>query len=283
MRIPGGFALVNGDGAAGLRSLPAGKVKLVYGSPPYPNAVRDYGVWSSDTYLDFMAPFIDGAMSALSADGFLVLSLKACRDPAQGKHRRSTRSLVVERLACELVDRWGLSCVDIEIWVKQNPVPTGLRCAALDAYEQVLWFSRASRWEVHLDRIRQPYALSSLKTYQTTTYKPRSNGLTYIRHDKTIAPNDRGAMARNVVVGPVASGRSGHQARQPGYLAQRYILACTDEHDVVVDPWAGSGTTGIEALLYGRRFVGFETSRESALGARERLSEARRNRGGATQ
>lgn len=280
MQIPTGFALLNSDGAAGLQSLPQGTVKLVYGSPPYPNAVRDYGVWPSDMFVNFMAPFIDGAISALSADGFLVLSLKACRDAAHGKYSCSTRSLVVEHLACLLVDRWGFNCVDIEIWVKQNPVPTGLRCAALDAYEQILWFSKASRWEVHLDRIRRPYALSSLKTYQTATYKPRTNGLTYVRHDKTIAPNDRGAMAKNVLVGPVASGRSGHQARQPGYLAQRYILACTNEHDVVVDPWAGSGTTGIEALLQGRRFVGFETSRESALGARDRLSEAWRNMGG---
>ena len=133
------------DGAAGLRSLPDKSVKLIYGSPPYPNAERNYGVWRSDEYIDKMAPFIDAAKDKLTDDGFLVINVKANREKATSK-ASTKRSLVVEKLAILLEERWGFSCVDIEIWVKDNPVPTGLRVACQDAYEQNLWFSKNPKW-----------------------------------------------------------------------------------------------------------------------------------------
>ena len=48
----------------------------------------------------------------------------------------TTRSLVIEKLAIMMEEHWGLHCVDIEVWVKENPVTTGLREACQDAYEQ---------------------------------------------------------------------------------------------------------------------------------------------------
>ena len=41
-------------------------------------------------------------------------------------------------------------------------------------------------------------------------------------------------------------------------LPEKYIKAVTDEGDLVVDPWLGSGTTGAVALKLGRRFAGFD-------------------------
>ena len=49
---------------------------------------------------------------------------------------------------------------------------------------------------------------------------------------------------------------------QPLYLPEKYIKACTKPGDLVVDPWVGSGTTGIAALQLGRRFVGFDIFQE---------------------
>ena len=40
------------DGAKGLMALPDKSVKLIYGSPPYPNADRNYGNWTSDEYIN---------------------------------------------------------------------------------------------------------------------------------------------------------------------------------------------------------------------------------------
>jgi DNA modification methylase len=49
-----------------------------------------------------------------------------------------------------------------------------------------------------------------------------------------------------------------HQATQPIYLPDKYIKATTEEGDLVVDPWMGSGTTGFAALSLKRKFIGFD-------------------------
>lgn len=263
------------DGALGmLQMLEDKSVKLIYGSPPYPNADRNYGNWSAKDYIKKMTPFIDAAVQKLRDDGFLVLNIKANRDKANGVN--TCRSLVVEKLAILLEEKWGLYCVDIEIWLKDNPVPTGLRVACQDAYEQILWFAVSPKWKINLDAIRRPYSEESIKTYANNTYKPRGNGLSYVRKEKTITPNEIGALPLNIVRGAV-SGRQGiHQAVQPRYLPEKYIKACTSLDDIVVDPWLGSGTTGVEAVAQRRRFYGFDVNEEYVSIAEIAITESHR-------
>lgn len=260
------------DGAQGMLSLPAESAKLVYGSPPYPNADRNYGVWRTDEYIKKISPFIDGAIHVLQKDGFLVINVKANREKGTSK-MSSRRSLVVEQLAILLETNWKLYCVDIEIWVKGNPVPTGLRCACQDAYEQNLWFSKAPKWNIDLDSIRRPYMAHSIETYKGYEYKPRGNGLGYVRKNKSIHPNPNGALPLNVITGGVSCVKGTHQAVQPLYLPEKYIKSVTMPNDLIVDPWMGSGTTGIAALKLGRRFIGFDILDEYVKIARERLDD----------
>lgn len=76
------------DGSQGMLQLPEKTVKLVYGSPPYPNAKRNYGIWSSTEYIDRIAPFIDGAIHCLRPDGFLIINVKANRKNRAQMHLR---------------------------------------------------------------------------------------------------------------------------------------------------------------------------------------------------
>ena len=252
-----GFAVACCDGAQGMRQLPDKSIKLIYGSPPYPNAERDYGIWKSSEYVQRISPFLDASVLKLRDDGFLVINVKSTREKATAT-MASKRSLVVERLAILLEEQWGLHCVDIEIWIKENPAPTGLRVACQDAYEQNLWFSKAPKWIINLDAIRRPYESHSVKTYGEYEYKPRSNGNTYVRKNKTIQPNPLGALPKNIISGGVSSKVGDHQATQPPYLPDKYIKATTVDGDLVVDPWMGSGTTGVVALLLKRKFIGFD-------------------------
>lgn len=274
-----GFAVECMDGARGMLELPDRSIKLVYGSPPYPNAKREYGVWRSSEYIDRMSPFIEAAVRKLREDGFLVINVKANREEAT-KEKASQRSLVIEKLAIKLEEDWGLHCVDIEIWVKENPVPTGLRVACQDAYEQNLWFSVAPKWNINLDEIRRPYESHSVKTYEEYEYKPRSNGNTYVRKNKRIQPNPKGALPRNVISGSVSARVGKHQATQPLYLPEKYIKATTQKGELVVDPWLGSGTTGYVAAKLGRRFAGFDVIDAYVLEAREWIAGTYREVGG---
>ena len=268
-----GFAVACMDGAEGMLALPDKSIKLVYGSPPYPNAERDYGIWKSSEYIDKMRPFIDAALLKLRDDGFLVINVKANREKATSK-RASKRSLVIEKLAIMLEEEWGLHCVDIEIWVKENPAPTGLRVACQDAYEQNLWFSVSPKWSIDIDAIRRPYESHSVKTYEGYEYKPRANGNTYVRKAKRIQPNPNGALPKNIITGAVSARIGNHQATQPLYLPEKYIKATTEPGDLVVDPWLGSGTTGYVAAKLGRRFVGFDLIEDYVNEARTWINEA---------
>jgi len=272
-----GFATACSDGAAGMLALPNKSIKLVYGSPPYPNAERDYGVWRADDYIAKMTPFIDAAAVKLRDDGFIVINVKANREKATSRIS-SKRSFIVEKLAILMEEQWGFSCVDIEIWVKENPAPTGLRVACQDSYEQNLWFSKAPKWSINLDAIRRPYASHSVKTYSEYEYKPRSNGLTYVRKNKRIEPHPIGALPKNIISGGVSARIGDHQATQPLYLPDKYIKATTGKGDLVVDPWMGTGTTGVAAILLDRRFAGFDVVQSYVDTAERTLRELEMNR-----
>lgn len=264
------------DGALGLETLADNSVKLIYGSPPYPNVSRNYGKWKSSEYISKMAPFIDAAVKKLRPDGFMVINVKANREP-QSKGNNSRRSLVIERLAILLEEKWNLYCVDIEIWVKSNPIATGLRVACQDAYEQNLWFSKSPQWTINIDAIRRPYCDSSLQSYSSHVFKPRQNGVGYVRTEKKIAPNPLGALPWNVIYGSVSSRSTNHQAVQPEYIPEKYIKACTSEGDIVVDPWVGTGTTGASAIKLGRFFIGFDILPEHVKMANQYLADIYNN------
>jgi site-specific DNA-methyltransferase (adenine-specific) len=67
--------------------------------------------------------------------------------------------------------------------------------------------------------------------------------------------------------------RSGwHGCQMPEQLLGRIIRACSDEQQVVLDPFGGSGTTLAVAKKLGRRYVGYELSAEYAARIEERLS-----------
>ena len=69
----------------------------------------------------------------------------------------------------------------------------------------------------------------------------------------------------------------GHSCQTPLEIVENIIRACTNPGDLVLDPMAGTGSTGVAALSLGRRFVGIELCEETAEKARERLAAASRD------
>jgi site-specific DNA-methyltransferase (adenine-specific) len=53
-----------------------------------------------------------------------------------------------------------------------------------------------------------------------------------------------------------------HPTQKPLELLERLVLACSKEGDLVLDPFCGSGTTGVASIMHNRKFVGIE--KESA-------------------
>jgi site-specific DNA-methyltransferase (adenine-specific) len=53
-----------------------------------------------------------------------------------------------------------------------------------------------------------------------------------------------------------------HPTQKPLELLERLVLACTQEGDMVLDPFCGSGTTGVASVKHNRKFVGIDSSSE---------------------
>lgn len=75
--------------------------------------------------------------------------------------------------------------------------------------------------------------------------------------------------------------RHGHQNQIPEVYLERVILACSNEGDLVLDPFSGSGTTGTVARAHGRRSIGIEQSEKTAKSAWERITQIGMKRKGA--
>ncbi len=73
------------------------------------------------------------------------------------------------------------------------------------------------------------------------------------------------------VCGTFKERKGWHGCQMPEQLLGRIIRACSNEGDLVFDPFTGSGTTLAVAKKLGRKFVGFEMSKQYAANAQKRL------------
>ena len=65
-----------------------------------------------------------------------------------------------------------------------------------------------------------------------------------------------------------------HPTQKPEYLLEKIVLASTKEGQIILDPFCGSGTTGVEALRYGRKFIGIDNCEEYLQITQRRLENA---------
>lgn len=69
-----------------------------------------------------------------------------------------------------------------------------------------------------------------------------------------------------------------HPTQKPEYLLERIVLASTEEGQVILDPFCGSGTTGVEAVKYGRKFIGIDVNEEYMEISKKRLEKVLNDR-----
>ena len=86
-----------------------------------------------------------------------------------------------------------------------------------------------------------------------------------------------GKQMKDVWIGPLTkkaekwAGK--HPTQKPEYLLERIILASTKENDYILDPFVGSGTTGVVAKRLGRKFIGIDAEKDYLEIAKRRLEE----------
>ena len=224
------------------------RVAIVVTSPPYasqrkydetsgfkPIRPEDYGAW--------WEPVQALVAQYLAPDGSFFLNIKEhCED--------GQRSLYVKDLVLAHVRKWGWHFVDELCWVKPGYPGENLG-RFKNGWEPIFHFTRAPGHKHRPDAVAH-------ESDDAMVYEPeRRQSMSGVGwHQKAPALTERGlARPSNVLhmnAGKTASAIS-HSAAYPVGLPTFFILAFSDEGDIVLDPFGGSFTTLIAASKHGRR------------------------------
>lgn len=105
-------------------------------------------------------------------------------------------------------------------------------------HDVLFWYAKGDQWTFNIDAIRVPY--KSTSSYAKSGIKGK-NGKTYM-------PNDLGTPLDDTwdipIINPLSHERVDYPTQKPLALLERIIAACTNKGDLVLDFFAGSGTTG---------------------------------------
>jgi DNA modification methylase len=253
--------LYHGDALEVLRRLPDESVDCCVTSPPY-FGLRDYGVAgqygleaSPDAYVGVMRELFAQVRRVLVSDGTLWLNLgdsysaKRSYQVNQTKVQSSGKSQPYDtladrpaknllgvpwRVAFALQDDGWILRNDI-IWAKPNGKPESVTDRLSTKHEHVFLFSKSPRYWFDLDAVREP------------------TGAGGDGHVNGKNPGDVWSIATQ----PFSSA---HFAVMPPKLADRCVQAGCKPGGTVLDPFSGSGTTGLAAARHGRGYVGIDIS-----------------------
>lgn len=212
-------------------------------------------------------------LEATKDTGWLVLNIKnrvAASGPLRGQRHPYVYHLVIA------LQQQGWRWLETYIWSKPNAVPGRFGPRTKDSFEYVYAFARGAKPYFDLDAIRVPYRTTPEEIERRKLDKlGRRNTDAGFGRDRTTTYLRGGADPGNVIPVPQTynqhQGAGRHTAAMPEGLAGFFIRACCPEGGVVIDPFAGSGTTSVAARRLGRRAGGIEIHRGFVDGARERL------------
>lgn len=238
--------ITTGDCIKHLAALPAGSVNLVVADPPY-NIGIDYGdgrradQLPDADYIAWTRRWIEAAARVLTDDGTMFV---ICGQEYAGDHQIAMRDA-------------GLRWRNTITWVETF----GVNCR---------WkFNRTSRpcfyFTKHPSRFTFNRETVTTRSRRQEIGDPRANPAGKVLDDVWTISRVCGTFRERV---------KGVPTQLPLALVRRIVLGLTRPGDLVLDPFTGSGTTGVVCMEHGRRFQGIELREEYAAIARARIDTA---------
>jgi len=269
--------ILTGDSLALLATLPAESVQCCVTSPPY-WGLRDYdhpaqigAEPSPDLYVENLVAIFQQVQRVLRTDGTVWLNVGDGYARNGGTGNCGPNAIVgntkklIQKRNCKVPDCWGLKDRDLMglpwrvafalqangwvlrsriTWVKKTAMPESVKNRPTSATEEIFMFAKSPAYFYDPNGFREP----------------------------------GGANLRNYwVLGPDISG-NGHPAAFPRELARRCILLGSRVGDVILDPFGGSGTTGVVAAELGRKAILIELNPTYVDIGRERTRYVKRTR-----
>lgn len=241
-----------GDCIKMLQQIPDNSATLIIADPPY-NLNKDFGnssdKWKNiQDWVEWSKEWIDACIPKLTDNGSIFI---------YGIHHYMCfiQTHLYER---NLFYRRQI------IWFYENGF-AGYKGTLAAHYEPLLWFSKSNNFIYHT--IREPY-----KSTERLKHKITKNG-------KSWTPHPEGKQAGDVWNIPVLAGKRfanekvAHPTQKPIAICDRIINHFSNPNDLIIIPFAGSGSECVSALKNERRFVAFEINEKFIEIANDRLKE----------
>jgi len=230
-------------------------VNAVITSPPYFN-LKNYNVENQigfgqnyETYLEELQNIFSYCANIVKDSGSLWVIIDTFRE-------KGSLKLLPFDLVKQLKDEWILQ--DILIWVKDKTRPWSAKGKFRKIYEYILFFTKkgSTDFVFNIDKIKVTTDLKKWWVKYPERYNPK--GKTPVGVWSFPLP-DYGIWEISIPVqGTWGNGWVKHACPFPPELIERILLLTTNEGDVVLDPFAGSGSVIAQARVMGRKAIGFD-------------------------
>jgi site-specific DNA-methyltransferase (cytosine-N4-specific) len=277
-----------GDSLELLARIPAGSINLVFTSPPYAlHFKKEYGNAHKRDYVQWFIPFAKQILRVLRDDGSFVLNIGGSYNEGT-----PTRSLYHFHVLIALVEEVGFHLAQECFWYNPAKMPmpaewvTVRRIRIKDSVEYVWWFAKTPWPKASNLKVLKEYSPDMIRLSRRGV-RPTVRPSGHVIRDSFDKIEAGGAIPPNVIENelpdelevPVPDtmlrfgnnaandeyakrskdlGLKMHPARFPAALPEFFMKLLTDEGDIVVDPFAGSNTTGVVAEGLRRRWMAME-------------------------
>jgi site-specific DNA-methyltransferase (adenine-specific) len=244
--------IFQGDSREILKSFPKGYFNLIVTSPPYADArKKHYDSISTKDYVNFFESFHQYFWDVLDDEGSFILNIK-------DKVVNGVRDRYVWKTVMALSEL-GWNCVDDYLWIKPNAMPGYWPNRLRDEWEYCFHFTKKSKFKMYQEAVKKPIGEWAPKRLE------KLNGKSAERHNSENESgfgrdlrkwvNKDSVLPGNTINVPLVGKDMGHPAVFPIGLPSFFIKLFTKEDDKILDPFAGSGSTGIAAMNLNRNVV----------------------------
>ena len=261
---------LHGDCLEVLQRIPDATVDLILTSPPYADQRKNvYGGVHPDHYVDWFMPRAAEFHRVLKPTGSFILNIK--ERVVNGERHTYVLELILE------MRRQGWLWTEEYLWHKKNSHPGKWPNRFRDNWERLLHFTKSKQFKMFQDAVMVPvgdWAESRLKNLSETD-KRRDNSRVGSGFGKNISNWVGRDMVypNNVLHMATECYNRGHAATFPVALPTWFIKLLTEKGDVVLDPFAGAGTTCVAAKQTGRQWIGIDTEGSFVKLAQERIEK----------
>lgn len=248
--------LFEGDSIEWLKSLKDNSIDLIFADPPYNINKADWDKFESqEKYIQWSMQWIKEASRVLKETGTLYVCgfteiLADLKHPSM-KYFKGCKWL---------------------IWYYKNKANLGKDWGR--SHESILHLRKSKKFTMNIDYVRIPYSNHTLKYPSHPQAKTSQYGNGGKRND-IWTPHPMGAKPKDIIEVPTTCNGMGektpHPTQKPEELMRKLILASSNESDIVLDPFSGSGTTIVVSEQLNRKWIGCELSEDYNKWAIDRL------------